>query len=114
MNSCIFCKIITGSVKANVVHEDSDVLAFRDVNPQAPVHILIIPKNHIERVSSLTDKDLSIVASIHRVAQLLARSENIEQDGFRLVTNNGRNGGQSVDHLHYHLLGGRHFAWPPG
>lgn len=114
MNDCIFCKIAAGQMKANVVYETDHVAAFRDINPQAPVHILIIPKKHIERVSAIMEQDRDVIADIHRAAVLLAERENIVKDGFRLVTNDGKNAGQTVSHLHYHLLGGRTFHWPPG
>lgn len=114
MSDCIFCKIAAGQMKANTVLENEHVVAFRDINPQSPVHILIIPKKHVERVSSLVERDFFYLAEIHRAAQELARSEKIEESGYRLVVNNGADAGQTVDHLHYHLLGGRHLGWPPG
>ena len=114
MSDCIFCKIAAGQIKADVVYEDQNVLAFRDVNPKAPVHILIIPKKHIERLSTVSEADLSLVSDIHRGVQKVAISEKLVESGYRLVTNNGRDAGQSVDHLHYHVLGGRALAWPPG
>ncbi len=114
MSGCIFCKIVAGQIKAQVVFEDERVLAFRDLNPQAPVHILIIPKKHVERLMSASEEDLAVFADLHRAAQKVATDEELTETGFRLVTNNGKDAGQSVDHLHYHLLGGRPMAWPPG
>lgn len=114
MSECIFCNIAAGQIKADVVYDDQHVMAFRDVNPKAPVHILIIPKKHIERLSAVSEADLSLVADIHRVVQEVARVEKVAESGYRLVTNNGSDAGQSVDHLHYHMLGGRALAWPPG
>lgn len=111
---CIFCQIINKEIPANLVYEDKDLLAFRDINPQAPVHILIIPKKHIPGLAELKQKDFTLVAKITEAAQKLAREQNIENSGYRLVANNGSDGGQAVDHLHYHLLGGRKMTWPPG
>ncbi len=114
MSDCIFCKIAAGLIKATLVYEDDRVVAFPDINPQAPVHILIIPKKHIERVSALSDQDFSLVVDIHKAAKKLAEKHGLDKSGFRLVTNNGAGAGQSVDHLHYHMLGGRAMKWPPG
>ena len=113
-SNCIFCKIAAGQIPAKVVYEDPRVMAFRDVQPQSPVNILIIPKKHIESLLSVKPDDLSLVAEIHQVAKNIAQSEPLLKEGFRLVTNTGKNGGQSVSHLHTHLLGGRALAWPPG
>ncbi len=114
MNDCIFCKIATGKIGAQAVYQDEQVMAFRDLNPQAPTHILVIPKKHIDRVSSLKEEDLPLVGAIHRAIQKVASGEKIDQTGFRVVTNDGADGGQSVAHLHYHVLGGRSMKWPPG
>ena len=114
MQDCIFCRIASGQIKAKVVYQDQQVVAFRDINPQAPVHILIIPKKHIERFSLMREEDFPLLQDIHRAAQIVAKSENLIQEGFRIVTNEGKNGGQSVEHLHYHVLGGRPLSWPPG
>ncbi|MCG3203519.1 MAG: Purine nucleoside phosphoramidase [Elusimicrobia bacterium] len=114
MNGCIFCKIAAGQIKADVVYTNQQVMAFRDVSPKAPVHILIIPKKHIERLSTISEADFGLVGEIHRVAQWVAKNEKVEESGYRFVTNNGEDAGQSVQHLHYHLLGGRVFNWPPG
>lgn len=89
-------------------------MAFRDVNPQAPVHVLVIPKKHIESVSSLSEDDNSLIAHIHQVIKKVAADEKITDSGYRVVTNIGKNGGQSVPHLHYHVMGGRPMTWPPG
>lgn len=114
LNDCIFCKIAAGQIKASVVQETDLVIAFNDISPQAPVHILIIPKKHIFGISTLEGEDFSLLQEIHRVAQDISRKEPKLKDGFRLVINSGPNAGQSVGHLHYHLLGGRKLAWPPG
>jgi histidine triad (HIT) family protein len=113
MNDCIFCKIIAGQLKAKVVFEDQHVMAFRDLNPQAPIHILIVPKQHIERVATLTDETMHVVGEIHRAAQKIALDENVLEKGFRLITNSGPDAGQQVDHLHYHFLAGQLMSWRP-
>jgi len=113
MNDCLFCKIGAGQIKSDVVYEDQRVMAFRDLTPKAPVHILIIPKKHIERVSAVTEPDFGIFADLHRAAQHVAKSQNVFESGFRLITNNGKDAGQTVNHLHYHLLGGKAMTWSP-
>jgi histidine triad (HIT) family protein len=111
---CIFCKIAAGQIPAKIVYEDPHVVAFRDIKPEARVHVLVIPRKHVERVSALTtDADFEIVGHIHRAANKIAEKEGL-LSGFRLVTNSGPDAGQTVDHLHYHLLGGRRMTWPPG
>jgi histidine triad (HIT) family protein len=114
MNDCIFCAIATGDVAADRVYEDDDVIAFRDTNPQAPTHILVIPREHIGSSAELTPAQDPLWGHLLHVAQQIAVSEDIDESGFRLVTNVGRNGGQTVHHLHLHLLGGRPMRWPPG
>jgi histidine triad (HIT) family protein len=113
MADTIFGKIIRGEVPCNKVYEDDRVLAFRDINPQAPVHILVIPKEEIEDVSQIGEH-AGLIEYLVEVANRLAAQEGVAETGYRLVINKGRNGGQSVDHLHIHLLGGRPLAWPPG
>jgi histidine triad (HIT) family protein len=110
---CIFCKIANGEIPCKKVYEDATVLAFYDLEPQAPVHILIIPKEHIQSAEEITSQNSAVVARIFEVAAMLAK-ENDLKDGFRIVSNAGREGGQSVPHLHFHLLGGRSMKWPPG
>lgn len=110
----IFEKIISREIPAEVVYEDDQCLAFRDISPQAPVHILVIPKNPIPRIAEAIDADTPLLGHLMATAARLARSEGIAESGFRLVINNGRDGGESVPHLHVHLLGGRPLAWPPG
>lgn len=110
---CLFCKIVDREIPAKIVHEDSDSLAFRDINPQAPTHIIIIPKEHTEKLSDLNEDDYIIVAKLVFIATRLARTEQLKE-GFRLVFNCGPYGGQTVYHLHLHLLGGRRMTWPPG
>lgn len=110
---CIFCRIINGDMKATFVHRDSDVVAIQDLNPQAPVHLLVMPVAHIPRVLDLTTEHSALLGRIFAVAADLARERKLEE-GFRLVINNGLQAGQSVYHLHFHLIGGRGMKWPPG
>ena len=111
---CLFCRIVAGDIPSTTVHEDDVVLAIRDIAPQAPTHILVMPRAHIASALDLTDADSVVVGRILAVAADLARSEGIADAGYRLVSNVGAWGGQSVDHLHLHLMGGRPFSWPPG
>ena len=112
MEDCIFCRIVRGEMNADIVYEDDKIMAFEDVNPQAPVHILIVPREHIPRLSENTDERL--LGALLKVAAQLAQRRNIAEDGYRIVVNTNRFAGQSVDHLHFHLLGGRKMNWPPG
>jgi len=114
MADCIFCRIARGEIPSEIVHQDDELVAFRDVNPQAPTHILIIPKEHIESTLALSEAHDRLVGRVHRLAADLARKEGIAERGFRLVLNTNREAGQSVFHLHFHLLGGRPMHWPPG
>ena len=113
MADCIFCKIAAGEINAKVVHEDEETMAFLDLNPQAPTHVLIIPRRHIPRLSETADGDLELLGKLQLTAAKVAKQLNVE-GGFRLVTNNGKAAGQAVDHIHYHLLAGRKMLWPPG
>lgn len=113
MEDCIFCKIVAGEMEADIVHRDEDVVAFRDINPQAPIHIQIIPTTHIRTVKEM-DAEGELLENMIRVANKLAVDEGISEDGYRLVINCGPQAGQSVYHLHLHLLGGRPLSWPPG
>jgi histidine triad (HIT) family protein len=113
-SDCLFCKIAAREIPADIVHEADDVVAFRDINPQAPTHILLIPKEHLESAASVTDDQADLLAAIVQTAAHLARAEGVDGSGWRLVTNVGPNAGQSVPHLHFHLLGGRRMEWPPG
>lgn len=110
---CLFCKIINGDIPSFKVYEDDKVFAFRDIEPQAPTHILIIPKEHIKSVAEIKESNSSVVAHIFEVAAKIAESEGLD-DGYRIVTNCGDNAGQTVKHLHFHLMGGREFTWPAG
>ena len=110
---CIFCKIAAGEIPSKKAYEDDQIYAFYDLDPQAPVHILLIPKKHISSARELDESNSGIVAHIFAVAAKLARELGLE-NGFRIVNNCGEDGGQTVQHLHFHLLGGRKMAWPPG
>lgn len=114
MDNCLFCKIAAGKIPSNKAYEDDAVLAFHDIAPQAPVHVLIIPKKHVASVLELTQGDGALFYHMVEVANSLAKELHIAESGFRLVTNAGEDGGQSVKHLHLHLLGGRSLKWPPG
>lgn len=114
MDDCIFCKIIKGDIPSNLVFEDDKVICFKDINPEAPVHVLIVPKKHIESLNSLTDEDITIISHIYKVAKNIAKDLGIDNTGYRIVTNCGEDGGQSVNHVHFHMLGGRKLQWPPG
>lgn len=110
---CIFCKIANGEISSKKVYEDEQVCAFYDLDPQAPVHVLIIPKEHISSVMELNDENAVVVSHVFLTAKKLAEKLGLE-NGFRIVSNCGEDGGQSVQHLHFHLLGGRSMKWPPG
>ncbi len=114
MENCIFCKIANGEIPTSLVYEDDLVAAFNDLEPQAPVHILIVPKEHISSALELTSSNSSVVAHIFEVAGKIARDMGFDKTGFRLVNNCGEDGGQTVQHLHFHLLAGRNLEWPPG
>lgn len=107
MDDCIFCKIIKGEIPSNKVYEDDEILAFRDINPVAPVHILVIPKKHIESLLYLKEEDQILVGKIYTIINEIAKKENIDKRGFRVVVNCGEDGGQEVKHLHFHILGGK-------
>jgi histidine triad (HIT) family protein len=110
---CLFCRIIAGEIPATRVHEDELVVAIRDVNPQAPTHVLVLPVRHVASAADLTEADGPLLGRLLAVAADIARREGLD-DGWRLVSNVGPDGGQTVDHLHLHLLGGRRMTWPPG
>ena len=114
MSSCLFCKIISRETPASIVYEDERVLAFNDINPQAPTHVLVIPKRHIPSLNDLEPGDDQLVGEVVRRAAAIARERGISAGGFRTVFNTNRDAGQSVFHIHLHLLGGRLLQWPPG
>ena len=113
-NDTVFGKIIRGEIPADKVYEDDDVLAFEDQNPAAPTHILVIPKKHIVNLFDADEDDTELLGKLMQTANKVARQQGLEEDGFRLVVNNGAGVGQSVFHIHLHILGGRSFQWPPG
>ena len=110
---CLFCRIVVGDITAKKVYEDDAVVAFEDINPQAPTHVLVVPRKHIPSIDAMTDADATIVGTVIARAAKIARDLRL-QDGYRLVANNGDAAGQTVFHIHFHLLGGRSFGWPPG
>lgn len=110
---CIFCKIAAKEIPANLVYEDDAVVAFYDISPQAPTHLLIVPKEHIPSAAEIDASNSQLMARVFEVAAQLAKDHNLN-DGFRLVTNSGARAGQSVAHIHFHMLAGRDFTWPPG
>ena len=114
MTECLFCKINEGEMDTELVYEDDKVIAFEDINPQAPVHILIVPRKHIPTVLDMKENDFTLIGHIYMVANKLAERYKIEDDGFRIVNNCKEKGGQTIFHIHFHLLGGRELQWPPG
>ena len=114
MENCLFCKIVTGVLPSKIVYQDQELIAFTDINPQAPKHILLIPRQHIASIADLTLEHGPILAKLFTTAQKLSHDMGIDESGYRLLTNVGPDSGQSVFHLHFHLLGGRKFGWPPG
>lgn len=111
---CLFCKMVSGKIKPNTVYEDRDVLAFRDINPQAPVHVLVIPKKHIATLNDLNQRDEDLVGKLITTAARIAKESGVAESGYRTVMNCNADAGQSVFHVHLHLLGGRVMRWPPG
>jgi histidine triad (HIT) family protein len=114
MSDCLFCAIVEGSIPADVVHRDDDVVAFRDINPQAPVHVLVIPRAHHATAAELGAADPELAGRLLRIAGEIAAREGVDESGYRVVTNTGEGAGQSVHHVHFHVLGGRALTWPPG
>lgn len=114
MTDCIFCKIISGDIPADIVYQDDDVLAFRDLNPQAPTHILVIPKKHISTINDIQAEDAQGIGNMYLAAKQIARDEGIDESGYRAVMNCNAGAGQTVFHIHLHVLGGRGMSWPPG
>ena len=114
MDNCIFCKIVKGEIPSEKVYEDEEILVFKDIQPAAPIHVVVIPKKHINNLNEINEEDSKIIGnifiSIKKVADKLGMSEN----GYRVVSNCGKDGGQTVEHIHFHLLGGRSLQWPPG
>jgi histidine triad (HIT) family protein len=111
---CLFCRIVAGEIPSTIVTQDDDVVAFRDISPRSPTHILVVPREHIPSAADLTEADGGLLGRLFATAADIARDEGIADGGYRIVTNVGTWGGQTVDHLHFHLMGGRAFSWPPG
>ena len=114
MTDCLFCRMAAGEITPDIVYEDEEILAFRDINPQAPLHVQVIPRRHIATVNDLTGRDAGLVGRLVLIAKGIAAEEGVDEAGYRLVANCNPDAGQSVFHLHVHLLGGRRLGWPPG
>jgi len=114
MSDCLFCAIAAGDIPADLVHTDDEIVAFRDITPQAPVHVLVIPRAHHANAAALATADAALAGRLLEVAGTIAAQEGIADSGYRLVTNTGEGAGQSVHHVHVHVLGGRDLTWPPG
>ncbi|KZN14671.1 MULTISPECIES: histidine triad nucleotide-binding protein [Marinomonas] len=111
---CLFCKLVKGEIPATILYQDDDVIAFEDIMPQAPCHFLVIPKRHISTLNDLTDEDASLVGKLQITAAKVAKQKGISEEGYRVVMNCNEMGGQTVYHIHMHVLGGRNMTWPPG
>ncbi len=114
MSDCLFCRIIAGTIPARIVFEDRDAIAFEDINPQAPVHVLVVPRKHISTTLAMTDEDRTLIGRLFQIANEIAAQKGVAERGFRLVMNTNPEAGQTVYHIHLHVLGGRHMQWPPG
>ncbi len=114
MEDCIFCKIVNKQIPSRIVYEDDSILAFHDIDPKAPVHVLVIPKQHIPSINEVTQEDSQVIAHLFATLPKIAEQLGIKGSGYRVVVNCGKDAGQAVNHLHYHVLGGRSFTWPPG
>lgn len=114
MSDCIFCKIASGEIPSDKVYENDKIIAFRDLNPVAPVHILVIPKVHIKSLDYMTEDNRELIGDLFLAAKEIAKNEGLSEDGYRVVNNIGELGGQTVNHFHLHLVGGRSMQWPPG
>jgi histidine triad (HIT) family protein len=114
MSKCLFCRIVEGEIPAEVVFKDDKAVAFEDINPQAPIHIIIIPRKHIPTLLDLEEEDQELMGYLYMVANKIAADKNLTETGYRLVVNCKRDAGQEVFHIHIHMLGGRKFSWPPG
>ena len=114
MMDCIFCKIVAGEIPSKKIYEDDKVLAFHDISPEAPVHFLVIPKEHIASLNEVNEENAEVFAHIFKTINKLVKEQGIAEDGYRVVTNCGEQGGQTVGHIHFHVLGGRNLNWPPG
>lgn len=114
MSDCPFCRIVWGDAPATILYQDAEILAFEDIRPQAPVHLLVIPKRHIERLAATTESETALLGHLLSVARKMAEEKGIAKSGFRIVINSGPEGGETVSHLHLHVIGGRKMNWPPG
>jgi histidine triad (HIT) family protein len=114
MDDCIFCKIVNKQIPSRIVYEDDSILAFHDIDPKAPVHVLVIPKQHIPSINEVTQENSQVIAHIFATMPKIAQQLGIKDSGYRVVVNCGKDAGQAVNHLHYHVLGGRSLTWPPG
>lgn len=110
MDDCIFCRIVAGEVSSDILYQDDEIIAFRDINPAAPTHVLVVPRKHIESLAVMADEETPLIGRMAAVANRLARQEGVSQSGYRLIISSGREGGQVVPHLHMHLLGGRNLS----
>lgn len=114
MSACLFCNVVDRTIQSTIAYEDEYAVAFQDIHPQAPVHILVIPKRHIPSVRNVEDSEAPLLGHLLMVCVKLAKQKGISESGYRIVTNSGPHAGQTVHHLHFHLLGGRSMTWPPG
>jgi len=114
MSECLFCKMVSGEIDPDKVYEDDDVLAFRDISPQAPLHVLVIPKEHITTLNDIEECHAAVLGKMYLAVKQIAKQEGVAEDGYRTVINCNRDGGQSVFHIHLHMLAGRSMQWPPG
>ncbi len=114
IEDCLFCKIVAGEIPADIVYENESVIAFRDTSPQAPVHVLVIPRKHISTINDLDEEDRTLIGDMFLAAKEIAAQEGIDESGYRAVMNCNKGAGQSVFHIHLHVLGGRGLSWPPG
>ncbi|SCZ77160.1 histidine triad nucleotide-binding protein [Acidaminobacter hydrogenoformans] len=114
MKDCLFCKIVNGEIPSNKAFEDQKLVVFHDISPVAPVHVLIVPKKHLKSLNEVGPEDADLIAHVFKVAAQVAAELGVSENGYRVVNNCGKDGGQTVDHLHFHLLGGRYLDWPPG
>ena len=113
-DECLFCRIASGKIASDIVYENNDVVAFTYISPEAPTHLLVVPRRHIASLNDLKSKDGKLLGKMVSTAATLAKQRNLDESGYRLVINTGRAAGQTVDHIHLHLLGGRSLSWPPG
>ena len=114
MSNCLFCRIVAGEIPAKIAYEDDDVIAFHDLNPQAPLHVLVIPRKHIATINDIQPDDAALIGKLTLAAKQVAADAGYAEDGYRVVMNCGADAGQTVFHIHLHLLAGRHLSWPPG